>query len=177
MLFRSPKAPLKILSAEGGGHRYQRVPPTDKRGRTQTSTVTVAVLPIVSEHTVTLNPRDLEVKTCRGSGKGGQKRNVTDCAVQVTHLPSGVSARVESDRSQHVNKALAIEAIRSRLAKAREDEQNARVSAKRRSQVGSGMRGDKAFTIAIQRDQAVRHATGARTSAKRYMRGHLEDLN
>lgn len=161
---------------EAGGHRWQRIPPTERRGRTHTSTITVAVLDVPTPKDIRIDPRDLDWKTCRGSGAGGQHRNTTDSAVQLTHKPTGLSVRCEGERSQHQNKESALTLLRSRLAEAqRTTERNAR-SSKRRQQVGSGMRGDKIRTIALQRDQVTDHITGKRMAAKKYLRGFVEEL-
>jgi len=161
---------------EAGGHRWQRVPPTEKRGRVHTSTVTVAVLAVPERRALDINPRDLEWKTCRGSGAGGQHRNTTDSAVQLTHKPSGLTVRCENERSQHQNKAAALDVLRSRLAANQADRARGARNSRRRAQVGSGMRGDKRRTIALQRDQVTDHQTGRKMRAKAYLRGSLEPL-
>jgi len=185
ILYRQPA--VTILRAEGdgaakafrheaGGHRWQRVPPTEKRGRTHTSTITVAILPVPSEAKVRLSPRDLEWKACRGSGAGGQHRNKTDSAVQLTHRPSGLTVRCESERSQHQNRRLASEMIRSKLLEQEKAEQGDARSAQRKSQVGTGMRGDKIRTIRLQANQVVDHQLGTRMAAKNYLKGEIEKL-
>src|SRR5579885_2588838 len=93
---------------EPGGHRFQRIPPNEKRGRVHTSTVTVAVLPELTDTQVPINDKDLEWSYCRGSGKGGQHRNVTDSAVQLHHKPTGIRVRCESERSQPQNRRTAL---------------------------------------------------------------------
>jgi len=98
----------KLFRQESGGHRWQRIPPTERRGRYHTSTVTVAVLSEPTERELHIDQRDLEWKTCRGSGAGGQHRNKTDSAVQLRYKPSGLSVRVESERSQTKNKVSAL---------------------------------------------------------------------
>lgn len=123
-----------------------------------------------------LPAEDLEWRTCRGSGAGGQHRNTTDSAVQVTHKPTGLSVRCESERSQHQNKAAALCLLRSRLYARGESSAQAALNNNRQSQIGSGMRGDKRRTIALQRDQVQDHATGFKTSAKTYLKGDLEAL-
>lgn len=164
------------MSQEAGGHRWQRVPPTEKRGRVHTSTVTVACLREPSEAEVHLDPGDLDIKTTRGSGAGGQHRNTTDSAVVVTHKPSGLSVRVESERSQHQNKATALALLRARLLEAKQNRLANQVNGKRKNQVGSGMRGDKRRTIALQRGQVTDHQSGKSIRAKDYLRGQVEDL-
>jgi len=161
---------------EAGGHRWQRVPPTEKRGRVHTSTITVAVLREPTPSQVRLDPKDLDITTCRGSGKGGQHKNVTDSAVQVKHKPSGIIVRAEAERSQNQNKELALGVLRAKLQEVRTEGENTRRNARRRSQVGCGARGDKRRTVRLQAGQVVDHITGRRTSAKSYLRGQLEKL-
>lgn len=167
----SGKKTVETFENEAGGHRWQRIPPNEKRGRVQTSTVTVAVLPEPTETQITLREEDLEFTACRGSGAGGQHRNVTDSAVQLTHRPSGMTVRCESERSQHQNRETARGLLRARLW---ELEQSLRAGARaqdRRQQVGSGMRGDKRRTIRAQDGQVVDHVTGRSWRFKDYIRG------
>lgn len=161
---------------EGGGHRWQRIPPNEKRGRVHTSTVTVAVLrePEVSE--VVINDRDLEWQAIRGSGAGGQARNKTSNAVILKHRPSGLMVRVETERSLEQNKRSALASLRARLLSEKEttatnDENNAR-----RGQVGSGMRGDKRRTYRSQDDTVSDHVLGTKARLSRILDGYLEDL-
>jgi peptide chain release factor 1 len=165
-----------LFAGEDGGHRWQRVPPTERHGRVHSSSVTVAVLPEPTGAQVRLDPADLEVSTCRGSGAGGQHRNKTESAVIVRHRPTGLTVRVESERSQHQNRETAMAALRARLLDRERGAQEARQAADRRQQVGSGQRGDKRRTVAVQRDSVVDHRTGRRTTVARYVEGHLEDL-
>ena len=167
---------VRAFQHEAGGHRWQRVPPNEKRGRVHTSTVTVAVLREPSASEVRLNDRDLDFKTCRGSGAGGQHRNVTDSAVQLTHKPTGIQVRVETERSQHQNKELAKAILRTRLQDASDQANVSKRNAKRRKQIGEGARGDKRRTIAIQRDQVTDHVTGKTMAAKKYLRGDVAKL-
>lgn len=166
----------QAFAHEAGGHRFQRVPPTEKKGRRQTSTITVAVLREPTEAEVHLDPRDLQWKACRGSGAGGQHRNVTDSAIQLTHKPSGLSVRIESERSQHQNKRMALDLLRAKLLEAETLEVQGRRNNKRRRQLGSGQRGDKIRTVSVFRDQVVDHRTGRRMKVSRYLRGFIEDL-
>lgn len=156
---------------EPGGHRWQRVPPTEKRGRVHTSTITVAVLREATEAQIRLDPRDLEVSHCRGSGAGGQHRNVTDSAVIIRHVPSGLVVRCESERSAHQNKATALALLRARLWAAAEEARVGAIAATRRRQVGSGMRGDKRRTIRCQDGVVTDHVTGRRWTLRAYERG------
>ncbi len=161
----------RTLRYESGGHRVQRIPVTEASGRIHTSAATVAVLPEPTETQITLREEDLEFTACRGSGAGGQHRNVTDSAVQLTHRPSGMTVRCESERSQHQNRETARGLLRARLW---ELEQSLRAGARaqdRRQQVGSGMRGDKRRTIRAQDGQVVDHVTGRSWRFKDYIRG------
>lgn len=177
LVFRaSGKGAAELFRHESGGHRWQRVPPTEKRGRVHTSTVTVAVLPEAEAAQFSLDWKDLEIRTCRGSGAGGQHRNKTESAIQITHLPTGIQVRCENERSQHQNKDEALRMLRGRLLeRAREQVVNKR-SSERKDQVGTGMRGDKSVTIAVQRDSVTNHETGKSTTYQKYRKGHLEDL-
>jgi len=141
-----------------------------------TSTVTVAVLREPTEIEVRLDDRDLEFKTCRGSGAGGQHRNTTDSAVQLKHLPTGTTVRVESERSQHQNRETAKTLLRIRLQQAEEESSQLARNRKRKGQVGGGARGDKRRTVRLQADQVVDHVTGGTTSAKKYLRGAVDEL-
>jgi peptide chain release factor 1 len=154
----------------------QRVPPTEKRGRTQTSTTTVAVLREPEEAEVYLNPADLELKTTRGSGPGGQARNKTESCVVLTHKPTRTVVRVDSERSQVQNKRLAFGLLRSKILEAKQCAQNAEHAALRKAQLGGGARGDKRRTIAIQRDQVVDHVLGIRTTYTKYVKGVFDGV-
>lgn len=166
----------ELFRHEPGGHRWQRVPPTEKRGRTQSSTVTVAVLEEPKAHEVRIDPRDVEETFTRGSGKGGQHRNKTDTCVVLKHLPTGIQVRVDGGRSQHVNRETALGVLRARLREAGTERASKNRNARRRRQVGSGMRSDKVRTVALQRDTVTDHQTGRSMRAKTYLKGHIGDL-
>lgn len=165
------KGARDVFKDEAGGHRWQHVPKTEKRGRVQTSTITVAVLDEPTETQVKLNPDDLEFSACRGSGAGGQHRNVTASAVQLRHIPTGLMVRVESERSQALNRETATALLRARLWEAKHNAATAARAADRKAQVGVGARGDKRRTIAVQRDSVVDHVTGRSWTFKKYERG------
>lgn len=176
-MFRVSGKKAKVaFEHEAGGHRFQRIPPTEKRGRVQTSTVTVAVLDEPSEFEVQIDPKDLDIKCVRGSGAGGQHRNKTDSCVVVLHKPSGLQVRVDGGRSQHINRETALALLRARLKAAGQAQVTGNRKAQRKEQVGSGMRACKRRTIAVQRDSVVDHETGREMSFKRYVQGHLADL-
>lgn len=167
----SGKGAAKSFENEPGGHRWQRVPPTERKGRVHTSTITVAVLTEPKEHEVRIDERDLEVTFMRGSGAGGQHRNVTDSAVRIVHKPSGVTVRCESERSQHSNKDSAMAVLRARLVEHAQNQMDGARADDRRRQVGSGMRGDKRRTIRTQDDVVNDHVLGKQWRFKAYARG------
>ena len=135
------------LRFESGGHRVQRVPATEAQGRIHTSACTVAVLPEPDEAAeVTLNPADLRIDTFRASGAGGQHVNKTDSAIRITHLPTGLVAECQDDRSQHRNKAKAMAVLAARLRDKERSEREAKEAATRKSLVGSGDRSDRIRT-------------------------------
>lgn len=161
----------EVFAGEAGGHRWQRVPPTEKRGRVQTSTVTVAVMPEPTAFQFVVRDQDLEVSTCRGSGPGGQKRNKTETAVQIKHRPTGLLVRCDQERSQPQNRAMALALLRARLWALESARRGADEAEARRLQLGSGQRGDKRRTIRVRADQVVDHVTGRSWSYKAYVRG------
>ncbi len=165
------KGAEELFKDEPGGHRFQRIPPNEKRGRVHTSTITVAVLPEPKEHEVVLNENDLEVTTMRGSGAGGQHRNKTDSAVRIVHNPTGIVVRCESERSQYLNKETALAVLRARIAEAARSGALTERANERKRQVGSGCRGDKVRTIRVQDDQVNDHVTGRFWTYKKYSRG------
>lgn len=168
----SGKHAVETFKDEPGGHRWQRIPPTEKRGRVQTSTITVAVLPEPTEAQVVLREGDLDFKFCRGSGNGGQHRQKTDSAVQLTHKPTGLSVRCETERSQTQNKETARGLLRARLWQLEHERVNGSRDDDRRRQVGSGMRGDKIRTIRVRDDVVNDHVTGRQWKFKDYERGN-----
>lgn len=161
---------------EAGGHRWQRVPPNEKRGRVHSSTVTVVVLEPARAEAVEIRPEDLDEGFCRGSGSGGQHRNKTSTAVHLRHLPSGLHVRVDGGRSQSINRQTALELLRARLQAQRDGAAEAERWAERKAQAGSGMRGDKIRTVQVQGDVVVDHRRGTRMSYRRYVRGYLGEL-
>lgn len=160
-----------MFEGEAGGHRYQRVPPTEKRGRVQSSTITVAVLDDDGHDELVIRDDELAWATCRASGKGGQHLQKTDSAVQLTHLPTGLQVRCESERSQRQNRLAALALLRARLTALRREETAAERAATRRDQVGSGMRGDKRRTVRVQDDTVTDRVTGRVWRYRDYVRG------
>lgn len=152
------------------------MPKNDKRGRVQTSTVTVAVLEEPKGPPIHIDERDVEVITCRGSGAGGQHRNVTNSAVQMTHVPTGLKVRVENERSQHANRDIAFKILRARIYEQQQLAQTSARDASRRQQLGSGERGDKVRTIRAQDGQVTDHRSGQQIRYKDYIRGIWDGL-
>jgi peptide chain release factor 1 len=146
------------LRFESGGHRVQRVPATETQGRIHTSACTVAVLaePDAAAE-ITLNPSELRIDTFRASGAGGQHINKTDSAVRITHLPTGVVAECQDDRSQHRNKAKAMAVLLARLQGRERAEREARDAAERKSLVGSGDRSDRIRTYNFPQGRLTDH--------------------
>jgi len=146
------------LRFESGGHRVQRVPQTEAQGRIHTSACTVAVLPEPDEaEELQLNPAELRIDTFRASGAGGQHINKTDSAIRVTHLPTGIVAECQDDRSQHRNKAKALQVLVARLRDKDRNERAAKEAATRKGLVGSGDRSDRIRTYNFPQGRLTDH--------------------
>lgn len=173
LIVSGPDPLLKPLLLESGGHRWQRVPPTERRDRVHTSTVTVVVMPVLEPQSWGIADRDLEITTMRGSGAGGQHRNRTESAVRMRHLPTGLEVRICSERSQHRNKDIARAILEGRVKAALSGATTRDRDAQRKELAGSGERGDKGRTYRVRDDQVTDHRSGKRASLKRVLAGDL----
>jgi peptide chain release factor 1 len=146
------------LKFESGGHRVQRVPATETQGRIHTSACTVAALPEPDEaQAVQINPADLRIDTFRASGAGGQHINKTDSAVRITHIPTGIVAECQDDRSQHRNKAKALQVLAARIKEKERSERAAKEAATRKGLIGSGDRSDRIRTYNFPQGRLTDH--------------------
>jgi peptide chain release factor 1 len=148
------------LRFEAGVHRVQRVPATEAQGRIHTSTATVAVLPEAEEVDVHIRDEDLEIQSTHSGGPGGQHVNTTNSAVQVFHKPSGIMIKCQEERSQHKNKARALQILRSRLLSAAQDAHDRAIADERRGMVGSGERSEKIRTYNYPQNRVTDHRIG-----------------
>jgi peptide chain release factor 1 len=166
-----------VLRFEGGVHRVQRVPATESQGRIHTSTATIAVLPEADEVDVQINDGDLEIQATGSGGPGGQHVNMTNSAVQLFHKPSGIMVRCQEERSQHKNRARALQILRAKLLQAATEQQNAAVAAERRGMVGGAERAEKIRTYNYPQNRVTDHRIGLTLhKLDSFMEGDLEEM-
>ena len=172
----SGKGVFAHLKFESGVHRVQRVPETEAGGRIHTSAATVAVLPEAEEVDIDIRPEDIRIDTMRASGSGGQHVNTTDSAVRITHLPTGIMV-VQAEKSQHQNRARAMQILRARLydlERSRADEER---SSSRKSQVGSGDRSERIRTYNFPQGRVTDHRINLTLyKLDRVMMGELDEV-
>src|SRR6267154_2988766 len=177
-IFRvSGESVFRKLRYESGVHRVQRVPATEAQGRIHTSTATVAVLPEAEDIDVELKPEDLRIEVSRAGGPGGQGVNTTDSAVQVLHIPTGTIVRCQDGRSQIKNKERALSILRARLLERKQREEEAKYSAQRRGQIGTGGREEKIRTYNFPQNRLTDHRIGLTLhNLDRVMEGELAEI-
>ena len=165
------------LKFESGVHRVQRVPDTESSGRIHTSAATVAVLPVVEDVEIEINPADIKMDVFRASGAGGQHINKTSSAVRLTHIPTGIIAECQTERSQFQNKDYAMKLLKSRLYEIEKAKQDAAIENSRKSQVGSGDRSEKIRTYNYPQGRITDHRIGMSIfQMDDFLNGNLDDL-
>lgn len=147
----------KHMKFEGGVHRVQRVPKTEKQGRVHTSTMTVAILPQPTEINLVINPKDLRIDTKRASGAGGQHVNTTDSAVRIVHLPTGIVSECQQERSQLKNKEMAMKKLRAKLYSLQLEEETSKRYNARKIQIGTKGRSEKIRTYNFPQNRVTDH--------------------
>lgn len=165
------------LKFESGVHRVQRVPDTESSGRIHTSTSTVAVLPVVEDVEIEINPSDIKMDVYRASGAGGQHVNKTSSAVRLTHIPTGIVAECQTERSQLQNREYAMRLLRSRLYEQEKQKRDSELASERKTQVGSGDRSEKIRTYNYPQGRITDHRIGLSIfQMEAFLNGDLDEM-
>ncbi len=165
------------LKFESGVHRVQRVPDTESSGRIHTSTATVAVLPVVEDVEIDINPADIKMDVFRASGAGGQHVNKTSSAVRLTHIPTGLVAECQTERSQVQNREYAMKLLSSRLYEIEKNKRDSELANERKSQVGSGDRSEKIRTYNYPQGRITDHRIGLSIfQMEDFLNGNLDEM-
>ena len=165
------------LKFESGVHRVQRVPDTESSGRIHTSTATVAVLPVVEDVEIDINPADIKMEVFRASGAGGQHINKTSSAVRLIHEPTGIVVECQTERSQFQNKDNAMKMLRTKLYEIEKEKQDSEISNARKSQVGSGDRSEKIRTYNYPQGRITDHRIGMSIyQMENFLNGDIDEM-
>ena len=165
------------LKFESGVHRVQRVPDTESSGRIHTSTVTVAMLPVVEDVEIHINPADIKMEVFRSSGAGGQHINKTSSAVRLIHIPTGITVECQTERSQFQNRDNAMRMLRTKLYEMEKQKQDNEISSARKSQVGSGDRSEKIRTYNYPQGRITDHRIGMSIyQMENFLNGDLDEM-
>lgn len=171
------KGAYSRLKFESGAHRVQRVPDTESSGRIHTSAATVAVLPVVEDVEIEINPADIKMDVYRASGAGGQHVNKTSSAVRLTHIPTGIVAECQTERSQLQNREYAMRLLRSRLYEQEQAKRDAELANARKNQVGSGDRSEKIRTYNYPQGRITDHRIGMSIyQMDDFLNGNLDEM-
>ena len=173
----SGKGAYSRLKFESGVHRVQRVPDTESSGRIHTSTATVAVLPVVEDVEIDINPSDIKMEVFRSSGAGGQHINKTSSAVRLIHIPTGIVAECQTQRSQLQNREYAMNLLKSRLYEIEKTKQDSEIANERKTQVGSGDRSEKIRTYNYPQGRITDHRIGMSVyQFENFLNGDLDEM-
>ena len=171
------KGAYSRLKFESGVHRVQRVPDTESSGRIHTSAATVAVLPVVEDVEIDINPADIKMEVYRASGAGGQHINKTSSAVRLIHIPTGIVAECQTQRSQVQNREYAMNLLKSRLYEIEKNKQDSEIANTRKSQVGSGDRSEKIRTYNYPQGRITDHRIGMSVyQFENFLNGDLDEM-
>ena len=171
------KGAYSRLKFESGVHRVQRVPDTESSGRIHTSAATVAVLPVVEDVEIEINPADIKMEVFRSSGAGGQHINKTSSAVRLIHIPTGLVAECQTQRSQLQNREYAMNMLKSRLYEIEKNKQDTEIANARKSQVGSGDRSEKIRTYNYPQGRITDHRIGMNVyQFENFLNGDLDEM-